>query len=108
MFKHVHLPLQHGQNSKPRTVVFDAAGAIRSFLRPNKRGLLYDFHHQQSRVKSLVNAFRKAGYELVVFLDLSIPSDKLTTWYRRRCVGGTVSGGCCHSSRLEDRRRLPC
>lgn len=83
LFKHVHLPLQHG-SGKPRVVVFDAAGALRSFLRPNKRGLLYDFHHQQSRVRSLVKAFKQAGFELVVFLDLSIPSDKLTTWYRRR------------------------
>lgn len=57
---------------------------MRSFLRPGKRGLLYDFHFQQSRVRSIVRTFKQAGYELVVFLDLSIPSDKLTTWYRRR------------------------
>jgi len=84
LFKHVHLPVQHAQGAKPRIVVFDAAGALRSFLRPSKRGLLYDFHHQQSRVRSLVRTFKQAGYELVVFLDLSIPSDKLTTWFRRR------------------------
>lgn len=84
LFKHVNLPLQHSQGQKQRVVVFDAAGALRSFLRPGKRGLLYDFHYQQSRVRSLVRAFKQAGYELVVFLDLSIPSDKLTTWYRRR------------------------
>lgn len=80
----MNLPTQHPQGAKPRTVVFDAAGALRSFLRPSKKGLLYDFHFQQSRVRSLVRAFKAAGYELVVFLDLSIPSDKLTTWYRRR------------------------
>lgn len=85
LFRYVQLPLQHA-GGKPRLVVFDAAGSLRSFLRPSKRGLLYDFHHQQSRVRTLVKAFRQAGFELVVFLDLSIPTDKLTTWYRRRCV----------------------
>lgn len=74
------------QNGKPRIVVFDAPGALKSFLRPAKRGLLYDFHQQQQKVHNMVRAFKQQGYELVVFLDCNIPDDKLTTWYRRRFV----------------------
>lgn len=74
------------QNGKPHIVVFDAPGALKSFLRPAKRGLLYDFHQQQQKVRSMVRAFKQQGYELVVFLDCNIPDDKLTTWYRRRSV----------------------
>eukprot|EP00775_Hariotina_reticulata_P010205 gene10205-10366_t len=81
-----HIPLPNNSSGKPRVVVFDAPGALRSFLRPPKRGLLYDFHHQQTKVKNMVRAFRSQGYELVVFLDCAIPDEKLTTWYRRRSI----------------------
>eukprot|EP00878_Enallax_costatus_P002970 GHUV01003166.1.p1 GENE.GHUV01003166.1~~GHUV01003166.1.p1 ORF type:complete len:1079 (+),score=465.60 GHUV01003166.1:1177-4413(+) len=84
LYKSVTVPTN--QNGKPRIVVFDAPGALKSFLRPAKRGLLYDFHQQQQKVRSMVRAFKQQGYELVVFLDCNIPDDKLTTWYRRRAV----------------------
>lgn len=80
------IPLPPNTTGKQRTVVFDAPGALRSFLRPTKKGLLYDFHQQQTRVRNMVRAFKAAGYDLVVFLDCAIPDDKLTTWYRRRAV----------------------
>jgi hypothetical protein len=83
---------------KPRIVVFDAPGALKTFLRPQRRGLLYDFHQQQSRVRSMVRAFKQAGYELVVFLDNAIPDEKLTTWYRRRCDSSSSNSGGGNSS----------
>ena len=93
LYKSVTVPTN--QNGKPRIVVFDAPGALKSFLRPAKRGLLYDFHQQQQKVRSMVRAFKQQGYELVVFLDCNIPDDKLTTWYRRRSVKDQQSRGSC-------------
>lgn len=82
LYKNIQLPANN--TGKQRVVVFDAPGALKTFLRPVRRGLLYDFHQQQNRVRSMVRAFKQQGYELVVFLDCAIPDDKLTTWYRRR------------------------
>uniref|UniRef100_A0A383WA65 XPG-I domain-containing protein n=1 Tax=Tetradesmus obliquus TaxID=3088 RepID=A0A383WA65_TETOB len=90
LYKSIQLPVNN--TGKPRIVVFDAPGALRTFLRPQRRGLLYDFHQQQMRVRSMVRAFKQAGYELVVFLDNAIPDEKLTTWYRRRAVDAATLG----------------
>ncbi|KAF6253538.1 hypothetical protein COO60DRAFT_409053 [Scenedesmus sp. NREL 46B-D3] len=90
LYKNIQIPVNN--TGKPRIVVFDAPGALRTFLRPQRRGLLYDFHQQQMRVRSMVRAFKQAGYELVVFLDNAIPDEKLTTWYRRRAVEAATLG----------------
>ncbi|GMH36129.1 hypothetical protein BSKO_03997 [Bryopsis sp. KO-2023] len=68
--------------SPSSVIVFDALGGMRRYF--NEGSYLWDFQWTRDQVRSDVNAFRKAGFRLVVVLDGGVDTEKFRTWFGRR------------------------
>ncbi|GMH40235.1 hypothetical protein BSKO_08139 [Bryopsis sp. KO-2023] len=63
-------------------LVFDVLGCSDRYIWRNT--LIWDFEDMLEKVMLDVNAFRKAGFELLVVLDAGVDDDKIGTWIKRR------------------------
>lgn len=66
-----------------KTIVLDGSGGMRHFF-GGMSSLIGDFQVLRSRVLEFAMAFRRAGVNLVVFVDGTVPADKFGTWLGRR------------------------
>lgn len=63
-------------------IVFDALGGMDRYF--NKGSFILDLQAMRDKVASDVQAFRRAGFELLVVLDGGVDPAKYHTWFKRR------------------------
>ncbi|GMH37231.1 hypothetical protein BSKO_05104 [Bryopsis sp. KO-2023] len=64
------------------TIVYDALGSLERYF--NQGCYVWDFDRMRQAVLKDVNAFRAAGFNLLVVLDGGVDPRKFKTWFRRR------------------------